>query len=904
MMRAWIGVALLAGSWLLGLSYFELANPPAWVFVATAGVLLLAASAGSEDRREAFPTATQALASIVLLLPVAWFAPWPYRLAPVLIIAGLVPALPPAGARRLKSLGTGIVTAGVVLLAQSVTLRLYAVATSRNHDMPWPVPELLAGLAGLLGIDAAADGPLVVLGTMRQPQRLAVTWELVFDPVTACFLVGGLAMLAAWALGRAPAGRQGSAWLGAAWRLALIVLGWLPFRAALVVAIYLHRAARSDPAIPLNAMDQFLSPWFHLALVTAPALMAWRWITPVFDKCSPHTPCADSRHTDLEAEEAAKPQAAGRAWLLPAACLLGAALLAMGLLIDPVGTRKEGRVMFVERHAPWEPTDRPYDTAHFGGTDDDSVSYTYTLAYNYLGQFFHMSRLGEQDKIDDATLARCDVLVVKVPAVRYSGEEVDAVVRFVRSGGGLLLIGDHTNLDRSSAAMNDISRYFGFTFRDDVLYSTEPSPDDEHYAAARVPHPAVQYVPWFDFTVSCSVDPGTSRGRTVIEGTRLWSMPPEYHNLNYMPQARYCPEMRCGAFVQAWAARYGKGRALAWADSTLFSSFCIFQPGKAETLLGLVEWLNHEGPAVDPGWLLLALGMGVLAGGAWLTWPRRFEWLLLVAAGACGWVAGSEAVVALHRWAMPLPVAQRPLTRVVVDRTASQTPLATGAYDDDKLGRGYALLEQWIPRLGYATVRAAGADALTGDALVVICPSLPVDQRFRDRLDRYVSDGGKLLVIESGREDPTSTANDLLQPFGLSLDHEHSWQGELDLAEHWPAVQIDYAWEVVGGQRVASLGGERTIAATVRHGKGLVMAVGFGDLFADGNMGGEWGHYPNATERVRYQALFALLRSLVEDKPIVAPAAEPARPKPPSRPIGRLPGKRIGPPHVTTGGTP
>ena len=39
--------------------------------------------------------------------------------------------------------------------------------------------------------------------------------------------------------------------------------------------------------------------------------------------------------------------------------------------------------------------------------------------------------------------------------------------------------------------MNDITRGFGFTFRDDVLYSNQPAPDQEHYQAPMAPHPAM-----------------------------------------------------------------------------------------------------------------------------------------------------------------------------------------------------------------------------------------------------------------------------------------------------------------------------------------------------------------------------------------------------------------------------
>jgi hypothetical protein len=924
MMRAWIATALLAGSWLLGLSYYDLANPLAWTLLVAAGTLLMAggivpsrAAGCAWSPREWGCPPRQCLAVVVLMLPVAWFAPWPYRAAPAAMIAGLLLGLvAPRSGHRLRSLAAGCVAAGLVLLAQGVAFRLYAAQTARHHDLPWPAAQGLAGLASLVGIDAAGDGPLLVMRTLRQTHRLAITWDLVLDPATLGFLVGGLVMLALAVRSRLPEGERWPAWLDAARRLAIIVVVWLPLRTLLLVALYLHRAIWADPGLPLHVMNQFLSPWVHLVLLTAPALAAWRW------------GIGKDEGERIKDEGGAKPQSApdpSSFILYPSSffLLLATALVAVGLQWEPQGTRKQGRVMWVDRHSTWEPTDRPYDTRHYGGDEDDLVSYTYTLAYEYLGQFYAMSRLREADKIDDATLAGCDVLVIKVPTARYSPREVDAVLRFVRSGGGLLVIGDHTNFNCSSATMNDMTRQFGFTFRDDVLYSSEASPDDELYTAPRVPHPAVQHVPWFDFAVSCSIDPGTSGGRSVIEGTRLWSMPPDYHNANYMPYAQHRPEMRCGAFVQAWATQPGQGRVLAFADSTVFSSFCLYQPGKAELLLGLIEWLNHRPADFDGSWLLLGLGVLGLGGAAWsairgggisnfkfqisnpkpqISNPRsqtsgpksqisnsksrvsslksafsnlqlsivncQFS-ILLLAAASCGWAVGSMATEALHRRAMPLPPAQRPLVRVVIDRTVSRVPLGKGPYNEDKQGQGYALLEQWIPRLGYMTVRAAGAEAVGGDALVVICPSLPPDDAYRDWLVRYVRDGGRLLVIDSGEEDGQATSNSLLRPFGLEISYQQNWQGELAMADRWPWIHVDHAWEVLGGRRVASLDNQRTVAAEARYGKGVVLAVGFGSLFNDAPMGIDWAKYPGEEEMARYPAFFALMQLLVEDRPVV-----------------------------------
>ena len=73
-------------------------------------------------------------------------------------------------------------------------------------------------------------------------------------------------------------------------------------------------------------------------------------------------------------------------------------------------------------------------------------------------------------------------------------------------------------------------------------------------------------------------------------GYGLWSMPSDYNMSNYHPIPHHCAEMRYGPFIQVWSAYYGNGRALAYADSTIFSSFATFQPGKAELMRDMIEW--------------------------------------------------------------------------------------------------------------------------------------------------------------------------------------------------------------------------------------------------------------------------------------------------------------------------
>ena len=882
-MRIWIGTALLAGSWLLGQSYYLPAQPLAWVLVVAIGVLLLGGStARLPDRREM-------AVALVLSVPMIVVAPWPWRMAPLLIAAGLMVELLPIPRRWPRWVARSAVVAGAVMIAQSAAMAFYTGVTARSHDLPWPLPEMLASLARLAGVDAAADGSTVAIHSMRQVHRLAATWDLLVDPASLCFFVGSAVAFGLLVWGRLSGRDCWKAWGGALWRLTVIAVAWLPIRAALLTAVYLHRVSRADTETPLHVMNHFFSPWVLLLLLAVPVAAAWRLIRmplPTGESEPPKDEPNDPPGEEPDDSAAERPER----WRYPAAVVAiaaAAAVLTAAVVWDPVGQRKAGRVKIVERHSDWEWTDRPYDTTRFG---HDS-GYNYAAVYRYCSQFYEMSRLTETERIDRHTLRECDVLVIKTPTERYTPEEVDEVVEFVHRGGSLLLIGDHTNVFNSGSYMNDVTRKMGFTFRDDLLFGFGESAYDQQYCLPRTPHPAVQHLPPTDLAVSCSIDPGRSSGRAAMLSTGLWSLPPDYRRSNYHTVPQHRPDMRYGAFVQLWSTRHGHGRVLAFTDSTIFSNFCVFQPGKVELFAGMIEWLNHDAPD-DPRPLLLALGAMLAAVGLYLAFPQKDAWLVLLAAGTCGFAVASVAIAGHATAHMPVPAPENLLPRIAIDRTTSDVPLSKGPYiqENDRwgYGQGYGLFEQWISRVELPggrpyTSRRTGMEVFDGDAVVVICPQRSVSPQYIQRLKQYVrQEGGKLLVVDSP-ENTGSTANDLLRPFGLAVRHDRIFRGNTDgqpglmITDDWPALPIRRACTVTGGERVARLG-TAPVAAVAKFGdddkQGAVMAVGFGSVFNDSNMGGSWMQQPTAgvlfesNTYVRYNVQFALLRSLMTDRPV------------------------------------
>jgi hypothetical protein len=949
MILAWIGLALLSASWLFAIGYYtEPDLPLSWLFARFGGtygnwpdpaVWSLLVVAGTLCLASLKPWRLgpiRSLMGLLLSIPALLVLPWPYGAAPLLLMCGLglslVAGLFPGEDRRasrpprtvlwigriLGRLATGSILAACILLAQGVLLEAYQSLTACNHELPRPLPELIGGVGRCLGIDLAVSETTLALHSMREIHQLGATWELLLDPASLCLLVGGLVLLA-WRCYTQTSGRGAFiGWLGRSLVLVLLFVLWLPVRSGLYMALLLNDALRIPYEADIDSMRLFWDPLLLGAFLLPPVLLAWRFLPRIDGATDRRAPAAGDdppRPVDTDNASAAEPvlpASTSSARRLAVRWALGCTAAAVAVLMItlavywcPSGQRKPGRVLVEEYHPNpeevWEKTWTPMDTQWYGHRS----GYNYYCLYQYLTHFYRMERKLEgpltADDLDDG-----DVLIIKVPTRPFSAAEAESIVRFVERGGGLVLIGEHTNFRRSSTFMNPIAARFGFRFRADNVYSMRGKIYDIPYEPPLVPHPIVQHARTLKFATPCSIEAHPCSGRAVVRGMALKNLPADYRALdNYMPQPGDSAEMRYGPFVQLWATRYGKGRVVAFTDSTIFSNFSTFEPDTVELMLGMIEWVKRRPPRRAP-WPWLLLGGGVLlAAGLWLARPVSRNWVLLVAAGLGGWSVAVVGVRAMHAAAMPLPAeraektdlpdAQRQKIDVVIDRTVCKTPLPEGG----TIAGGpdtYGLFERWILRLGYFTSRRDATDSdrdVFGEELVVFLdPNHPVDGAFQKRLVDYVAAGGKVLVVESplenrlahasheNDEDPSarprpSVVNDLLEPFDISIDHDRRASGVLTSRFDWPEVPVADALAVKGGVPIAFVDGT-PVAAARRSGKGLIVAVGFGNRFTDDNMGYSDHVEPNETERQVFEVQYRLIRAIVESPPaeFVPPPAE------------------------------
>ena len=782
MTSRWLALLVFSSSWLFGLSYYHQSRPGIWLALVVCGLVLM-----SLQRKGTAGT-------------------------------------------RLR-VGNALRSAAYILCAQGLALALYRTATAFGHQLPAPVARFLAGLARLVGIEAAFNGSELAIYTMRRVHRLAATWELLLDPVSLAFLVGGAMLLLS----------DNRRHLTGVVKLVMLAVVWLPLRAVFLAAILLHRTWLTDYDAKLQVMELFWDPWVLTALLLPLAFGAIALIKPV---AAPE-PAADER------PEASPPRrlAAGLILLIAAT-----AVTAIAYYWDPIGKRKQGRILVDEYHSTWEPTQRPFDTEWYG----HDAGYNYACIYDYASRYYEMGRL--TNAITVRALENCDVLMLKVPTSAYTPDEVYAIVHFVEQGGGVMLVGEHTDVYLTSTHLNQVARMFGFEFRNDCLFGID-STFEQHYRPPPVPHPILQHMPPIDFAVSCSIKPLTRKGRAVVCSTGLWSLPADYHASNYYPQIEDRADARYGAFVQLWSTRHGKGRVVGFADSTIFSNFSTFEPGKAELMLGMLEWLNHGNTMGDPRGRLLGLAL-LLAIPALLLLRRRPFWLMMVSAAAA-WCVTGGAIRIHHARAMPVPEVRRDYTLFTIDRTVCDAPLSKSGFIK-ATEFGFGIAEQWILKLGYFLSRREGNAVFEGDVATFFHPNAKPDAAFVRRVGDFVSKGGKLIVFDSA-VNSNSTANAILEPFGLTVDSSRTASGILETPSGWPAgIETGNSVAVSGGTPLITIEGN-PVATYQKHGKGSVYLLGCGDRFNDDNMGITTDIEPTPELRNVFELYFTLLRTAVRN---------------------------------------
>lgn len=831
MLFVWLAVFLSTISWLYSLCIYTDPVPPVgWMLI---GGAVLSAYLGF--LRRSFSASSK---KYIYLIPPLLFAslvlPLPYGIAPALMVLGLLLFL----WGRTRSFGSAVLLVAFILTVQSLVPAVYGIITARSPTASSLSPVVYWVLR-FLKTPISYSQDTLFFRSMKELYEIQTTWAAVgLLPVLLIVAGGTTAMLL----------HQRSLWRSLV-RLLVSCGVYALARYILLILIFLYLMYFTGYEEETSKVYIFWNPiWIGVSFLPL-IFVVNRLFRPKMD---------------TDSDTGSNQASLGRRRKIFVASFSLAAFFLTGVFgfQDP-GRMKKGRVLIDEGHSEWTVTTKPYDTSWYGAES----GYNYFCMAEYVGRHYQLTR--NLSPITRELLESCDVLILKIPTEPYSEEEIDAIVDFVQSGGGLFLIGDHTNVFGSSTYLNRVAKRFGFRFRYDCLFDIEDVFTQVYERPRILPHPIVQRMPPFLFAVSCSIEPESFfPGRLILAGG-LKRLEIDYSVSNFYPHVRDKLGMWFGNFHQAVATRHGKGRVVGFTDSTVYSNFSAFYPGKPEFLLSTIDWLNRSNLFSWVNRLLLGLAVCCLLGAARI-FPGKTKdsvGLSLCTSALCFLVVSAGVMLfgAMNRkvYGAPQPISE--ITSVVFEQGHCDYDLPLTGFLDDP-ARGYEIFYQWILRLGFYPfiVDDVSEGVDNADIMVFINPISGFNDGEIVALDEFVAHGGRILVADMAGN-RSESSDQLLTRFGIRaskarvVDASRAYEPVSQL--RW---NLGEAFHLDGGTPLLYTEEAFVVSAFAEHGQGYVLALSFSPVFNDANMGFTEGVIPDADLLHRYHLQFALIKGLAD----------------------------------------
>lgn len=808
----WItGVVLLSSTafwlWLLMIFKGESAVIPAaiaLIITVVSGVLLYRGHEYQPERKWG-----------VLILPslcAAVFIPFPYNTGFILLSIGFFLLL----VRPTWYMWLGFTVSGLIMGMQAAVMGIYMIVIPSGHAAG-VMSYIVYPFVRLMGIPAAFERGTVYIQEAGDVYPFPTTWDTLGMYPLLLILVPVLIFLLLKSETLEQAGQRA---LGIVGLSAVYML----FRYVVLLEYYFAGDLGTDALTKFANI--FFSPWWlfwtFVPLVVV-ILLLYRWeLTVEFPRMG------------LEKVNT----------IVCLTVLVGALLLTGTIMAQPTGGEKQGRVLVDEIHSTWEPSSLVMDT-HWYGTESTYNAYS---MIEWLKVTYEVDRVMNNafvtwnpaetitkatpdvvsDEITADMLSNYDILILKTPNM-YSQNEVTAIVNFVKNGGGLFVVGDHSNFAGTSTSLNEITRHFGIEFVFDSVNNSEGRLSV--YERGDIAHPCAKYMPKYDFLTSCSISAPLTVGR-VIPGYGLSAEPGEYASTGFFRETRrdlpvLATDRDWGIFHQCVAVEYGKGRVVAFADSTTISNFRIFFGGSDQLVIGSMEWLNHKNEIPFMRTLFLTAGIVVMAAGMYvfsgIERKKRLGALMLV---VCMVGLGSSLCFAVCNPDLYQGIPPKFYNwedTVCFDGSHSSEIVNSGTSQGD-----YTVFLIWTQRVGLVpSIECSLEDCTEKGKIVVIAD--PVEENFSHEdievLKNHLERGGHvLMMVDQARV----LGLNLIAEFGLDIEEIAKPE---DAEEEGPLVP--WGPSIKGGEAVKTVG-DRVILAKVKYGRGYFVLCTVSTVFRDG----------------------------------------------------------------------
>lgn len=420
--------------------------------------------------------------------------------------------------------------------------------------------------------------------------------------------------------------------------------------------------------------------------------------------------------------------------------------------------RHTGEIWIDEAHGDWEPTAGILDTNSYGR----NTTYNYVLLAEWLKQHYKV-RIVRKPFPDSIT---CQVLIVKLPTIRFTESEIAAVKQYVQRGGTLIVIGDHTNLFGSQKVANELLSPMGVWLRDDAVI---PFQGREYSHKFRWWNSSFVFrgISDLNFQTSCTIAASALRAEPLMLATSAVAEAAEYSNDRFFGDLTVSPDDRREPLCPCLLSPFGKGLVIIFGDSTVWSSFSFFTPPYKELLDRLIQFgLIRPDRIYRLVWLIV---LATIAAGLLFFHTRKLYLLLISVLAIFAWRA---AIL----WAVFPGVATPKLdqTRAVfVDVALSNIDLSTDIRTRSDLDlHTYSGFLSAMPRLGFwPEVKQLDYGTLAnGSRVIIISPDKDVDERRQQELEEFVRRGGRVLVMLNATTKWPPAGLGMIRRFGVDCE--------------------------------------------------------------------------------------------------------------------------------------
>jgi len=745
--------------------------------------------------------------------------PFPYNIGPlILLIAGLIYIISfyILDNYNITRVSFGLSFTGLILLLQTAMIPFFYILSSHYHRIDF-LSYPIKFLTNIFGLPTTINDGVLFVQTVSQNYPFTVTLEKIAFFPWFMILIGSLIIFLF-----SPRIRSFLKNIGLFLFFSFV---WILFRYVFLLFVYIY-SPTNDLAIYYNGTYIFISLIPLLALLTF-------FIT--------------FKNTKINLRGLSK-------FLINKKRILAMFLVFIFIFslvgsfsyYDP-GEKKQGRILIDELHSDWEDTSRKMDKEWYGKTSTYSA---YCFA-EWLDYHYKVDK-NLNETITSDLLKDYDILIIKCPTNSFSDNEVDSIVKFVENGGGLYLIGDHTNVFGMNFYLNQISEKFGIIFRYDSTHDLETKGLSIYKPPELFNHPITQHTEKINFLSSCTFD-APINSEHVIVGYGLTSAMGTYTTENFFRESLYGEsDVEQGLFLQTIALKYGKGRIVAFSDSTCISNFCVYMDGYPSFYLMTTEYLDRSNLySYVNSFLMFA---AIISVGLFLYVVRKekkvIALLFITSIGSLSFFVSTPLFSYINDENYKLPEAHSDFKTVCFVEDYSDFVISSRLSSMDvSYDKAYNNFFIWTQRVNFvpSVEKSLSYSIENGDVIVFINPVKTFEDQDVENIRNYLEEGGNVIIMD-GISNNISTANELLNNFNLSINIKqiNSTIEKLEIIGNDSTLFIDNNYSDIS---INDIG----------NGKLVVIADSY--IFSNSMMGGAFTT-PSENQREIYDLEFYLLEEV------------------------------------------